>query len=70
MTQQGQSDQTYQIGAKDTMNAYRLAVDLFWTIGIGTIVKAQLKDAAGKHMMFYEPRRGWFFGDERDTPLP
>ena len=45
--------------------AYTLALLFLQTVGYA-IFRAQLVDWEGHHVMYYRPKNGWSFGDDRD----
>ena len=48
---------------------YKIAVRILHEAGLHQIETGELCDDSGTVLMFYQPDRGWFFGDERDKAL-
>jgi hypothetical protein len=49
---------------------YDFCIIIIHNIGAHSIEQGELVDADGKVMMYYQPARGWYFGQGKDVSLP
>jgi hypothetical protein len=56
--------------AEAKTDPFKFCLMVFGLYGFHAIDQAELVDANGLIVMLYQPCRGWYFGDDRDKPIP
>lgn len=63
-----------ELEAADDRQAYKLALEAIkmigFKLGTGMLVRNGPEPLMRHHMMFYQPKKGWYFGDDRDLAVP